>query len=206
MQNNLYMRLKKYVYIKPPQAITVRDVAFLTGPEELVSSCNQIIVQHQTKAADKIRVIEALTIIQIIQQYFPNVDIQLLGPNQCIIHKSKKKQTSKLMLVLLVWLLLFIGSAMAIMNFHYDVSMQSVQQRLHYLITGEEAEFPLWLQIPYSIGLGLGMVLFFNYLFKKRLNDEPSPMEIEMYKYQQDIDQYVQYYENPLNQKSNDKS
>ncbi|MFB1050444.1 stage V sporulation protein AA [Paraliobacillus sp. JSM ZJ581] len=206
MQNNLYMRLKKYAYIKPPQRVTVKDLAFITGPEKLVSICNEIIIHHKKELKNKSYVIEALTIIQIIQKYLPNVDIQLLGSNQCIIHKKEAKNKSNLLLVLIVWLLLFIGSAMAIMNFHYDVSMQSVQQRLHYLLTGQQVEYPLWLQIPYSVGLGLGMILFFNYLFKKRLNDEPSPMEIEMYKYQQEIDQYIQYYENPLNQKNDDQS
>ncbi len=49
---------------------------------------------------------------------------------------------------------------MTIMNFHYDVSMQPVQQKLHFILTGVENEYPLWIQIPYSIGLGLGTVLF----------------------------------------------
>ena len=35
------------------------------------------------------------------------------------------------------------------------------------------------------------MILFFNHVFKKRLNEEPSPLEVEMFNYQQDIDNYV---------------
>lgn len=70
-----------------------------------------------------------------------------------------KKQPS-IWLIAFVWTLLFIGSGLAIMNFHHDVSMQEVHQRIYYLITGIENKKPLLLQIPYSFGLGFGMILF----------------------------------------------
>jgi stage V sporulation protein AA len=91
----------------------------------------------------------------------------------------------------LVWIILFVGSGLAIMNFHTDVSMQEVHERIYYLVTGRHENQPLILQIPYSIGIGTGMILFFNHLFKKRFNEEPSPMELEMFLYQEAIDQYV---------------
>lgn len=74
--------------------------------------------------------------------------------------------------------------------------MQKVHQRIFEMLTGEKEEYPLWLQIPYSLGIGVGMILFFNHLFKKRLNEEPSPLELEMFNYQQSIDQYVIMNEN----------
>lgn len=40
------------------------------------------------------------------------------------------------------------------------------------------------------------MVLFFNHLFRKRINEEPSPLEVEMFNYQQDLDRYVMLKEN----------
>jgi stage V sporulation protein AA len=103
--------------------------------------------------------------------------------------------------------LLFIGSGLTIMNFHEDVSMQAVHQRLYEMVTGEKDAYPLWLQVPYSIGIGLGMILFFNHLFKKRLNEEPSPLELEMFNYQQSIDQYVIMHENKeVQKKLNDRT
>ena len=74
--------------------------------------------------------------------------------------------------------------------------MQSVHQKIYKLVTGKEVEKPLMFQIPYSIGLGLGMIIFFNHVFKKRLNEEPSPLEVEMFNYQMDLDQYVIMHEN----------
>lgn len=189
----------------PNTPLTVSDVAYLSGETRLLTACGNLVIKMQKEPLTKVVVLEAFTIVDIMQQAIPNLDIQLMGPTQCYLYPTKKEAKSKILFVCVIWLLLFVGSAMAIMNFHYDVSMQSVQQRIHFLLTGENNAFPLWLQIPYSIGLGLGMILFFNHLFKKRFNEEPSPMEIEIYKYQQDIDQYVQYYENPLNQDTNDQ-
>ncbi len=74
--------------------------------------------------------------------------------------------------------------------------MRDVHIALYEIITGERNDYPYLLQIPYSIGLGLGMIVFFNHIFKKRLNEEPSPLEVEMFNYQLDLDQYVAMHEN----------
>jgi stage V sporulation protein AA len=96
---------------------------------------------------------------------------------------------------------LFIGSGLAIMNFHTDVSMPEVHQRLYYLITGRAESQPLLMQIPYSLGIALGMILFFNHFFQKRINEEPSPLEVELFLYQQNVDQYYIQHENKENEK-----
>jgi stage V sporulation protein AA len=58
-------------------------------------------------------------------------------------------------------------------------------------LTGIHDKHPLLLQIPYSIGIGAGMILFFNRLFKRRFNEEPSPMELEVFLYQEAMEQYI---------------
>lgn len=88
------------------------------------------------------------------------------------------------------------------MNFHTDVSMMQVHERIYYLITGEKSHQPLWMQIPYSIGIGLGMILFFNHIFQKKINEEPSPLEVELFMYQQSLDQYYIQNENKENQRT----
>ncbi|MNP77793.1 hypothetical protein D3C76_1752930 [compost metagenome] len=39
------------------------------------------------------------------------------------------------------------------------------------------------------------MVVFFNHLFKKKWNEEPTPLEVEMFLYQKNIDHYVVHEE-----------
>jgi stage V sporulation protein AA len=137
-----------------------------------------------------------MKVIRLISTVIENADVQTIGPAQTIVEVILKKKQMSLPFFILIWFLLFFGSAMAIMNFHDDVSMRSVQEKLYKIITGVEDSKPWIFQIPYSIGLGLGMILFFNHVFQKRINEEPSPLEVEMFNYQMDLDNYVIIHEN----------
>ncbi|WP_106497352.1 stage V sporulation protein AA [Lentibacillus sp. Marseille-P4043] len=201
MVDIVYLRMKKNVETTDLQAVHLKDIAYLSTSSEHKTEMEETVLYRITKKDRNIVVIDSFLIIDHLRNKYPNLEFQLLGPNQTIIRIVKRKKAPNPLVVAFVWLLLFIGTAMTIMNFHYDVSMQEVQQRLHFLLTGEHNDYPLWIQIPYSIGLGLGMLLFFNHWFKKRFNEEPSPLEVEIFNYQQDLDQYVSYNENKLNDK-----
>ncbi|KGX83163.1 stage V sporulation protein AA [Pontibacillus marinus] len=194
----VYLRLKNKVEAKLHQTIKLGDIALVSAEDEIRKKLMNTELYEIKKEDRNIVIIDVFRVIHQLSQRYTNLEFQQVGPNQTIINIQKPKKTSSMVFVTLIWLLLYIGAAMAIMNFHYDVSMEEVQQRLHYLLTGEEVKHPLWIQVPYSIGLGVGMILFFNHLFKKRINEEPSPLEVEMFKYQQDLDQYVILHENKL--------
>ncbi|WP_339214792.1 stage V sporulation protein AA [Ornithinibacillus sp. FSL M8-0202] len=200
MDGIVYLRMKKKLEIKNPIELKLKDVAYISSnSHEAIEKLQELRIYRVTEKDKEIVIIDSFLIIKHLTENYPNLEIQLIGPEQTIIRISKYKKNPNMVIVCFVWLLLFIGTAMTIINFHYDVSMQAVQQKLHYLLTGEENEFPLWIQIPYSFGLGIGMILFFNHWFKKRFNEEPSPLEVEIYKYQQSLDDYVNYHENRLN-------
>ncbi|QHE52587.1 stage V sporulation protein AA [Pontibacillus sp. HMF3514] len=198
MGKMVYLRLKNKVEAKLHQTVKLGDIALISAEEETRKKLMNTELYEIKKEDRNIVIIDVFRVINQLSQRYTNLEFQQVGPNQTIITIQKPKKTYSIVFIALIWLLLYIGAAMAIMNFHYDVSMEEVQQRLHYLLTGEEVKHPLWIQVPYSIGLGVGMILFFNHLFKKRINEEPSPLEVEMFKYQQDLDQYVILHENKL--------
>ncbi|GAA0599530.1 stage V sporulation protein SpoVAA [Virgibacillus siamensis] len=199
MADIIYLRMKKNVELNRMQRLYLKDIAYISAPSALKSEIENTFIYQVTKKDRNIIIIDSFMVIDHLNEMYPALELQLIGPDQSIIRIKKVRKTPNIMLASGVWILLFIGTAMTIMNFHYDVSMQDVQQKLHYLLTGEEIKYPLWIQIPYSFGLGIGMLLFFNHWFTKRFNEEPSPLEVEIYNYQQDLDQYVSYYENRLN-------
>ena len=45
------------------------------------------------------------------------------------------------------------------------------------------------------------MILFLNNIFKKKSNVEPSPLEVEMHNYDEDVRRYVTHHENELVEK-----
>ena len=197
--NIIYIRLKKRITTNPSTKLTLKDVAFITTTSPRKEQLENIPIYQITEKDNDYVIIDSFIIIKHLNQLFPDLEFQLLGLNETIIHVMEEKSRPSVILISFVWIVLFVGTAMTIINFHYDVSMQEVQQKIHYLFTGEKKQSPLWIQIPYSIGLGVGMILFLNKWFKKRFNEEPSPLEVEIFNYQKDLDNYIAFHENELN-------
>lgn len=191
--------MKKNVEMMFLKELTLKDIAYISTSSQLKRKLEKTSIYRITKKDRNIVIIDSFLVIDHLNELYSDLEFQLVGPPQTIIRIKKNKTPPNIVIVATVWLLLFIGTGMTIMNFHYDVSMQEVQQKLHFLLTGEVSRYPLWIQIPYSFGLGIGMLLFFNHWFSKRFNEEPSPLEVEIFNYQEDLDQYVSYYENKLN-------
>lgn len=201
----VYIRTKQSIYVQPLAKIRLKDVARVTGQKRHIPVIEQMVLHQVSEKDQNIVVIDSFMMIEQILEKFPELEIELIGPNQCVVHVEKHQKQPSALLISGIWILLFIGAAMAIMNFHYDVSMQEVQQKLHFMLTGEEVEHPLWIQVPYSIGLGIGMILFFNHWFQKRFNEEPSPMEVEIFNYQENLDHYVAIKENKVEKQDVDR-
>jgi len=199
MEKIVYIRFKKSIQVEGLKEIKLKDIALISTKSKKKSALEQTKIYQITKKDHNIIIIDSFFVIDYLNKVNEDLEFQSIGPIQTIIRVEQSKQKPPILIVAGVWLILFIGTAMTIMNFHYDVSMQEVQQKLHYLLTGKENKFPLWIQIPYSLGLGVGMLLFLNHWFKKKINEEPSPLEVELFNYQQDLDKYITHYENQLN-------
>ncbi|MEH7073909.1 stage V sporulation protein AA [Neobacillus drentensis] len=196
MEETIYIRMRNRVQAPPEEKVLLKDIAQVIARDDVLSHLQTMMI-HQLTASDRnIVIIDVMKVIRLIKSQLGDMDIQTIGPAQTIIEVTIKKKGVSVPFFLLIWFLLFFGSAMAIMNFHDDVSMRSVQEKIYTIITGKKETKPLLFQIPYSIGLGMGMILFFNHVFKKRINEEPSPLEVEMFNYQMDLDNYVIIHEN----------
>ncbi|MFD0711099.1 stage V sporulation protein AA [Paenibacillus sp. GCM10027626] len=188
----LYLRLRKRINIKPGQTVTLGLAARLfAGNPVLERRLQQLVLyKHRQKDGNRV-VIDLLQIVQKIRGATPQIEVETFGDPQVLVIVSDTPPKPRMLVLIIAWLLLFFGAGLAIMNFHTDVSMKEVHQRITEMITGDKNEHPLWLQIPYSFGIGIGMVVFFNHLFRKRFNEEPSPLEVELYMYEENVNEYV---------------
>ncbi|USG63586.1 stage V sporulation protein AA [Brevibacillus ruminantium] len=202
MNEPLFLKLRKRLEVKPGALITLGDICQLFWDGDREKALARMPV-YQVKPTDgNLIVVDIMQVIKQIRSVYPEAALEVQGASHIIVEVLNSRKKANTMLVVLVWILLFVGAGLAIMNFHTDVSMGQVHQRIFYLITGQENKQPLWLQIPYSIGIGLGMILFFNHIFQKRINEEPSPLEVELFLYQQNLDQYYIQHENKENERS----
>jgi len=202
MHDPLYLRLRKRLAVKPQSVITLGDICQLFWDGKREEAISRIPIYRVKPEDGNLVIIDIMQVIERLRFAYPEVELEVQGASQIIVEVLNPRKKATPVLVTLVWVLLFIGAGLAIMNFHTDVSMPEVHRRIFYLITGEKNQHPLWLQIPYSIGIGLGMILFFNHIFQKKINEEPSPLEVELFMYQQNLDQYYIEHENKENQRT----
>lgn len=71
--------------------------------------------------------------------------------------------------------------------------MSGTLEKLYFTFTGIEKKNPLIMNIPYSLGLGIGMLTFFNRIISssKRRKMEPGPMDVELYLYDKDMEDFI---------------
>ncbi|WP_310829367.1 stage V sporulation protein AA [Paenibacillus pedocola] len=193
----IYIQLKNRLSVPKGRGVTLRDVAYLIAEPQLREPLYSILLLQPEQSDGNLILIDLMTIIPRIQELVPDADIQPIGEGRTIVQIEGPVEARKpsVALFVLVWLLLFFGSALTIMNFHADVNMQEVHIRVVEMLTGRRDEHPYMFQIAYSLGIGFGMVIFFNHLFKKKWNEEPTPLEVEMFLYQKNIDHYVVHEE-----------
>jgi stage V sporulation protein AA len=191
--SDIFIRLKETVNVPACTNIPLNYLADMVTERELKHGIGQMNIELAYINEGQTVVITALDVIKRIKMECPHVRIHLVGNNDCLVTVKGKalKCWQRWFGVVLVSLILFFGSGMAVMNFHTDVSMPKVHQQIYWIVTGVELEHPLIMQIPYSLGIGFGMLLFFNHLFRKEINNEPTPLEVEMFLYQQNVNQYI---------------
>lgn len=190
MEDILLIYLKREVKVKKTQNITLRDIANVQARTEQLTKYGDIILYKTRETSNTLEVIDRYLITNILKAHFPNLHIQFFGPNEVLLKKERKIRLTNLLFIF-AWLVLFLGTTMTMMNFHFDVSMQEVHVRIHYLLTGEQVQQPLFIQIPYALGIAVGMLLFLNESFLHKRKKGPTPLELEMYHYEKNVASYL---------------
>ena len=135
-------------------------------------------------------VVSVLEIIALLHQSFPELDIQNLGETDLIVtYEGGKKPSAWFQCgkVILVVLISFFGAAFSMMSFNNDVNVTTLFGQLYQWATGEESTGFTILELTYSIGVSVGILVFFNHFGKKRFSVDPTPIEVEMRLYENDI-------------------
>ncbi|MGM1046036.1 stage V sporulation protein AA [Paenibacillus uliginis N3/975] len=187
----VFLQLRSRIRLPRDQTVKLGDVAFIIcDPEWEEKLCGLPLVQPKDQDGNRL-LMDLIQIIPKIRQLIPEVHIEPMGNHHTLVELIGPSAKPSRFWFPVIWLLLFFGSALTIMNFHADVNMLEVHIRIVEMVTGQRDEHPYLFQIAYSLGIGFGMTVFFNHLFKKKWNEEPTPLEVEMYLYQENLDQFV---------------
>lgn len=132
-----------------------------------------------------------LKVIKQIHEISPGSLIVNEGETDFIIEYQKqheKKQWLDKIKTVLLCIIIFFGSAFSIMAFNNDVSITELFDQFYYQVMGKEANGISELEISYCIGLAAGIIIFFNHVGTKKITHDPTPLQVEMRKYEKDLD------------------
>ena len=73
------------------------------------------------------------------------------------------------------------------MAFNNDIDVTKLFGQMYELVTGRETDGFTILEITYSAGLTIGILIFFNHFGRRRFTVDPTPMEVQMRLYENDI-------------------
>jgi hypothetical protein len=73
------------------------------------------------------------------------------------------------------------------MRANTDVGIEELFYNVYEMIMGQAPDGPNILHISYAAGLAIGIILFFNHAGKIKLNDDPTPFEVQMRLYERDV-------------------
>ena len=135
-------------------------------------------------------VVSVLKIIELIEENCPDVTVESLGETEVLIERinvDTHKGWQQALKAFFIALISFCGTAFTIMAYHNDIGIADVFTRIHQIVMGSEPEGVSALEIAYSVGLSLGIIVFFNHVGGRRLTKDPTPIEVEMRKYETDV-------------------
>jgi stage V sporulation protein AA len=185
---DVYVKPTKKTVIPSPGAVKLGEIAEIYAPEGKVNTLKSITVANLTENTSR-ALVSSIDIIAKALKAVPGASVKIVGETETLVCLAPKRDGvfMKALKMLGVMLILFAGSSTAIMSFHSDAQMASIFERYYRMFFNQTVPNPAIINIPYSIGIAVGIILFFNHFFKKSITNDPTPIEVEMNAYDEDV-------------------
>ncbi|MCD7856113.1 MAG: stage V sporulation protein AA [Clostridiales bacterium] len=188
---DIYIKAEKKVNITGAGVVRVKDVAKVFAEGSLRTQAENLRLLEITSDKKKNYLVSVLDIVEKINSALPGNTVSSLGETDTVIEyspRAEKGSSPALWIkVFFVSMVLLTGSATAIMSFHSDAQISTVFENYYYIFFNEKIENPMLIDLPYSIGLAAGIIVFFNHFSGKKLTDDPTPIEVEMSVYEKEV-------------------
>ncbi len=186
----LYFKAEQNVELQS-EDVYIKDIGkMICADANILAKVKTIKLYHFKKGERKRQVISMLKVIDEIEKAFPNVTVENLGEIDVLVEQinvDKHKGPVQAVKIAFVSLISFFGTAFTIMAFHNDIGINEVFSKLYEMVTGQAGDGYGILEIAYSIGLAVGITVFFNHIGGRRITKDPTPIEVEMRVYESDV-------------------
>ncbi len=186
----IYLKAEQNVEIQS-EDVYVKDIGKLTCSDEHILAKVKAIKLHRfKKGEEKRKVISILKVIEEIDKAVPGVSVENIGEADVLvefINVDKHKGPVQTLKLIFVAAVSFFGTAFTIVAFHNDIGINDVFAKIYEMVTGGQGDGYGILELSYSIGLAVGIIVFFNHIGGRRITKDPTPIEVEMRVYEQDV-------------------
>ena len=190
----LYLKIDSNVLVHQKN-LTVKDIAQTAcSNRELQNKIRTLKLPGLQITRPGRYVKSVLDVLEDIQKEYPSLEIENLGEADFILTKEEEQKKSRMVgwvKTICVSVLSFFGAAFSIMTFNNDVDIRGLFGDIYLLFTGQTSDGFTVLELSYSLGLGIGIILFFNHFAGKRIETDPTPLDVQMHTYEQDVNQTI---------------
>ena len=195
---NIYIALEQSVLVQS-RKVHIEDIATIFCPDKDLShqiKKSEVFVFSNTEQDQS--VVTIVYLIAIIHKLCKDVTVNSIGfPETIVYYKNlsdSAKRSGKLKAIFLM-ILAFLGTAYSIMSYNEDVSAANLLENLFTMFTGKAPEGNhtglLFGTIAYSLGLCIGMIVFFNHGINHKKTDDPTPLQVQMRLYEEDVNKTI---------------
>lgn len=171
--------------------VYVKDIGKLTcGDAHILAKAKAVKLHHFKQGEPKRQVISLLKVIEEINKICPGASVESIGEPAVMVEYidvNKHKGTLQWIKLAFVAAVSFFGTAFTIMAFHNDIGINEVFTKIYEMVMGQQGDGYGILELAYSAGLAIGIIVFFNHIGGRRITKDPTPIEVEMRVYETDV-------------------
>lgn len=192
MEEILYVKINQNIPVSK-KTITFKDIGtFYCVNKSVVQKMEKEIFYTLPNDAPQKNLFTIAKVYEGIHKFYPAIVIENLGETDFVIDyehpdKKEKSKTMEYVKTTLVSLVVFFGAAFTIMTFNEDVSVSSVFDKVYKLIMGSEKSGGSIIEFCYAIGLPIGIIVFYNHFRRRKIKDDPTPIQVEMHTYEEQV-------------------
>lgn len=196
-QERIYLKLAQITELYEPD-VYMKDVAEVhcrnKSLEAKVKAMKVVRFQNPGKKKVGIYIGSIISLVERIENECSNVQVINLGQTDFIV-KFRPDAGGAYMFqwlkTVFIAIIAFCGAAFAIMTFNNDANITDVFANIYYLTMGAESDGTTILEFAYSVGLTIGILVFFNHFAKWKLTVDPTPIEVEMRLYEDNLNKTI---------------
>ena len=190
MEDILYVKVDQRIQVQKKQ-IMMKDLGtFYCYNKKVSKEVEKEIFYTLEDKGPKENAFTITKVYEVIHRLYPNIVIENLGEQDFIVEYQKERNKSKFIeyaKTVFASLIIFFGAAFTIMTFDEDVSVSRLFDHIYKAIMGSAKSGGSTLEFFYCLGLPLGLFVFYNHFKKNEEAKDPTPIEIEMRNYEEEM-------------------